>query len=582
MNEKEKELEARRFKCDARIADFFSANEQLRRKQEEASQAASGRDPVLRDNIVHHVNELWKATVQRFREEQETTPDFARILRERAWAIQAGRNMPDSIVDLLDAWLIASWFHDSGDSRQDDAAFFTGFFAQMRYPVLSILDKYNNSFFHYLFYREEEEDYSRILFGLKALADWTSSASGLRRSATTDSLAAGENPATFRNLLNGEGNLAGENVMFLARETLSAAGNKALGEQLQAICDGQTKAVQKARPASERSLNRERLHSLLADKDYPAAIQLLRDQAELVTPEDIDQLFNEFRADAFAMDIIGADAPRQTPAHNHGALVAHFARKGIEDPAYANRRLLRKVNNQTIGRRNKNGYTSYMQIAASTSINPAFLKAEHDFMDHIFYQIARLNFARPNNNRSFQDIQFLTCRDVLDSPGQDGRTALHLAAIGGNLAVVDYILKKSMDLTAAEQYTIARNRGASDEKLQQLRNIHARTLRGNLTFLARADNDGCNAWMHAIMQNRVAILESMTGFFSAYPDYMEVISQMPCHKDEKTWSLFDFAGQHFGTGFVNDAGNYLRKVLREFNERAVARRRRKQAQVAAG
>jgi len=581
MSDKDKDMDVRRQKCDARIADYIASQEELQKKNkaQEEEENRKKTDPMLLEHITGHVAKLWQEALQNSQSERVLDPDFPRTLREKMWRLLAGEDQQETIEGLLEIYILAGLHYDSGETRSSEREFFGQFFQKQKVPILTVKDQFNNSFFHYLCYMQPDRK-KHAIYGLDAMARWAHSAGSMRRSQYRGSDAHAGDPTRVRQLICEDSNIAGEVLLDHLQALLE---EETFAEEAQTLYrlfedDKAQGYAHGAKSGAKTRFNRERLHKLLGDRDFSAAIQLLRDQAEGVTPEDIDELFKEFKADAFAMDIVGADNMRLTIIKNHGALVAHFARQGLYDLDYAKRRLLRSADNQHIGRRNKNGYNSYMQIAASTSLNPAFVRDEHEFMDHILYQIARLNFSRPNNNRTFQEIQFLTCREVLDSPGQDGRTALHLAAISGNIAVVDYILKKTMDLTVAERFTVARNRGAEGEDLLQLQNRHAKILRVNLGFLVRTDLEGCNAWMHAILQNKLPILENMIGFFSSYPDYMEVISQIPCHYQKSRMTLFDFAGQDFGTGFVNDSGNYLRKVLREFAERALARKKRKQAQ----
>ncbi|MBL8672701.1 MAG: hypothetical protein JNK11_18730 [Alphaproteobacteria bacterium] len=580
------------------------------------------RDDARRDGMRSRMAGLWAAQAELVAR-AGTTPDKA---LDEVWAYYARKLRPATIGDLIRTVLVAEIAQSCPRNRREPDDFFGFYFSKMAPYIVEREDEDGNTLLHYLVLQRSDA-IGRVLTAMHALI---ARRRGLDQAAPppgdADAEAEDEGPQRTRrrevvteqgaalNLAHRQSvyalfverrNAAQECVMdlvarhadpaTLAEAEATLAGMFAPGEEPVPGGSPHGTGLDRLQAIQSRPFDAADLDALLQGGDLRAQALYVRMFADSIEPAHVRDAVQAHRVDLFAIDLaplaLDPEQERWFSASKRvafipGALNNAYAKRGLVDPAFAQCKLVRERGRHSQGFCDARGYNVYMRMAESTELPDAYLANEHVFWDHVFTRIAKYMAARDEAGRSWRHFFIQTARDILDMPGNDGRTALHLAAIHGREIMIRYILERELDFSSAEALKLAMDE-RDHAAIEGRRNDYFEEMRINLAYLSVTDSADHSPWTYAILHGRRDVLVALVGTLERYPEYLEMLAQMAVRArlpgepqptdlepgdvalaQAETTTLLDFAERAPATTAAqHEAQSYLRKILLEARQR---------------
>lgn len=585
----------RREKGEAHIRDF--ATQEL----DDDAQAPLAPDtmnvaiefrPTKGEEVRARMMALWDDVKLHVTQMETNAQDFPATAKDHVWAVYTREIKLETLEELLFSYVMAQRAFRVVSHKVDEQEFFDYYFAKVRVPVMRLRDDDNCTLLHYICLLDRN-NIELLYSALDAFAERA-------REQLRQRTAAGESSPDLecnmvRALFKEVQNAAGDSVLGMVERAGYKAIHKRCVDRLEWMYslegdehtvsdeDADKPAVQRVFNRQDKDYNPAFLEQLLTDKDRRGAAVYVRIKATEIDPDEVIRLHKEKGEDLFAVDLRSKRTTdlggfRNKNASSVGALSNHYAKQGMFNLNFAKRKLVIDDGVRSQGHRDERGYNTYMQMAAMADISVAFMQNENEFWDHILRRMALHHYqskAAKGGRATLRETELRICRDVLDMPGNDGRTALHLAAHSGNVEALNFVLRKLLSLFYAEEYRRVLDAPPDPKRLAAARQPYLTEMRDNLAYLTSVDNNNYNPWMLAVMANRKEVLMTMVGMVDRYPEYMEVIARLPVQpgRNAEPISLSDFAGRAYGdSATINEAGRYLRGVLRDAAHRAQAKK----------
>jgi len=588
----QQENEERREKGDAHIKDFAAgelADDVNDAIDADAMDVEVQFQPTGAEAVRARMMALWDDVKLHITQMETNSQDFPSTAKDHVWAVYTREVKLTSLEELLFSYVMAQRAYKAVSHKVDEREFFDYYFAKVRVPVMRLRDDDNCTLLHYICLLDRN-NIELLYSALDAFAD--RAREQLRQRTANNEKAPDLECNLVKSLFTETENAAGDSVLGLVERIGHKAIHKRCSDRLEwmyTLEDEQHKVSSEDsdKPAVQRVFNRQNrdynpafLEQLLTDRDPRGAAVYVRIKASEIDPDEISRMHKNNETDLFAVDLGSKRTNdlgtfRSKSAQSVGALSNHYAKQGMFNLNFAKRKLVIDDGTRSQGYRDERGYNTYMQMAAMPDINVAFMQNENEFWDHILRRMALQQYQKKGGKVTLREIELKICRDVLDMPGNDGRTALHLAAHSGNVEALNFVLRKLLSLFYAEEYRKVLDGPPNPKQLAKVRGPYLTEMRDNLAYLTSIDNDNFNPWMLAIAGNRKDVLMTIVGMVDRYPEYMEVISRLPVQPGRKAEpiSLADFASRSYGdSATINEAGRYLRSVLRDASHRAQAKK----------
>ena len=506
--------------------------------------------------------------------------DFSAILRESLWDIYTSPSKPTKIDSIVYIYRITLLAYESYKHNVSEDVYIFCFFENLIKSIFQCRDEHHNTLINYIIICNRS-CISHVPLWIKGMSI------AMRRHGSPQeeiyntlcrTLIEEKNPFN-RNLLELVSLQGGRSATHSCLIALEAARHLPTDPLAPAPELRGKEKTEQFQSATALPFNLNLLEKFQNESPLWAGLYV-RAHIESITPEIIS-IAHERGQDLFATDLKAETSPQaeiRSFSGVNGVLANAYAKSGMFSIPHAYCRLVRDKGRRSQGYRDKRGYNIYMQIAEQHRPNPAFLQNEHEFWDHILYQIAKYQHRQEKSKANLEDVLLRVRRRVLDMPGDDGRTALHLAARSGNIEVARYLLDRLLDFRHAENLRTAM-RISDHRTIVRVKKLYYREMRTNLSYLLAVDNDHYNSWMHAIECNQKEILISLVSHVEPYSGYLDIISLIPIQpKGMNAMSLSDFVEDHILNSHTpsssegDDAGLYICSVLRAARQRSLARR----------
>lgn len=578
----------RRKKGETHLKSF--ASERLAKHQDEsiaqAVEEKEGEDDSIDRDVKEEmrllIDKVWSKCDQDVNAGAPSEIELAKRSQDHIWAIYTRETKPDNLQQLLTAYLMAGIAFEANRHKVEEGEFFRYFFRKVAHLVVKYRDKYGNTLIHYVLKRDRQNAH-RVLNALEAMA-----MAAKARMATEAGKQGVDERDAVKDYFTEQQNKARETIRAVfelgAQRSQIARFDKLMAEMYEepprdpshsaTMADEDPEGLKTIQRGEDKAFTPEVLEQLIKDGKMEAAAIYARVKADELSPEEIDALAEKTGFDIFQVELTDTDPEKSRPMRNAsaaipGALVNHYAKNGVFNLDYARRRLVKVDGAKSQGRKDERGYNVYMRIAETRRISDAYLRNEHEFWEFMFDHLAKNAYKNAKQGASFRRIRLNIVRDILDMPGEDGRTALHVAAINNNVEVVKFYLRNVLDFTHADLFKRAQGRNMAGAKIQELRKFHLVEMRENLGYLMSADNTGYNAWMYAMMHDRKDVLLSLLGAIERHPEYLDVISSLTLYPaDEIPVPFPRFTERAFDeSGSANETCRYMQGVLRDVEKR---------------
>jgi len=610
--EREQELESRRNAADQNLQAL--ADKQLGAEdpidphgsdfpdrilaEAEEPESDESRNNTIRKKMV----ERWQTIGEKVEKTKGRVPNFSTHARDFVWSIYIREIKPETVEDMIYAYMMASESYEHVKNKISEPEYYNYFFRKVNHLIVHLQDSHKNNLLHHIL-TANRANFAHVTFCLEAMAGAAkerAKLSGAQDQDMPDWTEATERDDRdrVRNFFANDKNAMGDSIFEIIERITPPAVIQKCKDIIQSMYNFEDDVTQDGRPelgelppiaaakeAAGKPFSTDFLAELMGKEEQDAAAAYVRMSSEHIDPEDLDKAYENSSTDLFALDVTTQPKEAQKAGNKvagmAGTLANHYAKRGIFDLRYARKKLIKEDGRKSQGRRDERGYNNYMQMAATPDINHAYMANEHEFWDHILYQIAKLNYQNNKSGATFRDVEIRSNREILDMPGNDGRTAMHLASISGNTEAMSFILDKILDFNHAEQLRDATARNLNPKAIEPLQKRYLQEMRTNLSYLMSVDNDNFTPWMLALYYDKREILMLLSGKLEKHPEYLEVICMLPVQPkgEPKKTTLYEFASRSFNASQgINEAGRFLRSVLREAEQRARSRRESRRVQ----
>lgn len=506
------------------------------------------------------IRSLWDAVADRGIVQKARATARGTLSQDYMWALYGQQKPVDEIEDVIEAFIIGDILCQQLKGVVTEEAFFEYFFEKGASHVAELRDVDGNTFAHLLLYLD--------VVPLPRLMDMVIAIGRALLRPDHEGAVSPDSARAVRAFLHDARNALGQSIAELVAEkgkTGSVRRALAFIAYVDALAAGET-------PSSGFEMvggfDREAMITLLKAGDRDAATQMLVKDYERISPADVAAVL-----EATGEDLLALDLSEEIAGHTAslGLLNNAFAKFGLFSLDHAMRKLVKEQGRTMMGRRDARGYTGYMQLAAASRVNPAFVANENAFWGHVLRQVA-IYRHRSRPDMTADDVVLRVARDVLDMPGDDGKTVLHLAAETGNLPVFDFVCDSVLDFRSTEELKRRINLGVSHADKLELQRIEAREIKSNLRYLLALDGESYTPLMRALEKGRTQIVQAMLARFERSPRYLEILCKL---KVRPGGGLVEITLDRFASDVVDEgadpeAARLFRNQLRETRRRLEA------------